>query len=97
MKTHNKVSISLRRDLLAYIDKCVADHNNDSSNLYCPTDRSKMVHKAIALMMEQETEQKSGHTKPQDSVANVVQPSKNSVGGLSIVQTKNSRRVGNAK
>jgi len=97
MKTHNKVSISLRMDLLTYIDRCVADHNNDPSNLYCPTDRSKMVHKAIALLMEQEAVQDQGNEPAKGSAGNVVLPSESYAGGSSIARIKPTRRAGNAK
>jgi metal-responsive CopG/Arc/MetJ family transcriptional regulator len=97
MKTHNKVSISLRQDLLSYIDKCVADHNNDPQNLYCPTDRSKMVHKAIALLMEQEAEQDQGNHPAKGSAGNVVLPSESCAGGSSIARIKTTLRAGMAK
>jgi metal-responsive CopG/Arc/MetJ family transcriptional regulator len=95
MKTHSKISISLRRDLLSYIDQCVADHNNDPQNLYCPTDRSKMVHKAIALLIEQETNQ--GNHPAKGSAGNVELPSENSAGGSSMARIKTTRRAGYAK
>ena len=81
-------------DLLSYIDKSVADHNTDPENLYCPTDRSKMIHKAIALLIEKETNQ--GKPPAKGSAGIVVLPSENSAGGSSTARIKTTRRIGRA-
>jgi hypothetical protein len=94
VKTHNKISVSLHIDLLSYIDLCVANHNNDPQNRYCPTDRSKMIQKAIVFLVEKETNQ--GKPPAKGSAGIVVLPSENSAGGSSTARIKSTRRVGRA-
>ena len=95
------------KELYDYLEKMVAEHNAKPENAYCPTDRSKMVQKAIRTMIDEDRKSKifgqampdmpscrlnEDPPTPQD---NLIRPStETSVGGSSTQTTTNSRQVG---
>ena len=104
-----KVNISMPRELYDYIERAVEIHNADPANTHCPTDRSKMIQKAIREM--QEDQRRSGQAMP-DCILNdptpplphhggsariVVPSSETSGGGSSTRRKVNYRTVGKAK
>jgi hypothetical protein len=54
----SKVNISMPKELYDYLEKMVAEHNAKPENAYCPTDRSKMVQKAIRTMIDEDRKSK---------------------------------------
>ena len=103
----SKVNISMPKELYDYLEKMVAEHNAKPENAYCPTDRSKMVQKAIRTMIDEDRKSKifgqampdmpsyrlneDPHT-PQNTL---IRPSTETLdGGSSTATTARSRKTG---
>jgi len=108
----SKINISMPRELFEYLEKAEQEHNANPANLHCPTDRSKLIQKAIRDMMEQDMKSstaKRGQAMPDYALnddpiqppgasAKIVVPSSGtSAGGYLTRRQANSRKAGKAK
>lgn len=88
-----KYNISMPIELAEYLQQAELEHNTNPANQHCPTDRSKLIQKAIRQMMlaDQATQPRgqampdymlndTDPTLPQDS-ARIVDPTSSASGG----------------
>jgi hypothetical protein len=97
----SKVNISMPKELYDYLKKMVAEHNAKPENAYCPTDRSKMVQKAIRTMIDEDRKSKifgQAMPDPHTPQNNLIKPSSETLdGGLSTATTARYQKAGRRK